>query len=225
MESFRLAVAQGAEGIELDVQRTADGVLVVCHDERVTRTSNGKGRIEKQTYDELAALDFSYLNPELGRVVIPTLDEVLDLVRATGVTLNIELKNSVVRYKGMEADVVAAVRNAGVEDQVLYSSFNHRSVRKLADKGLSTGVLFGEVLADPEIYAKSLGAVALHPGVSVVRLDKRLVERAHQAGLRVHVWTVDQPKQLDRMFALDVDAVMTNRPARALARRTEFGAR
>lgn len=220
MESFRLAAAQGADGIELDVQRTADGVLVVCHDERINRTSNGKGRIEKLTYDELAALDFSYQHP-VGPVTIPTLDEVLELVRSMGLTLNIELKNSVVRYKGMENDVVAAVRNARVEEHVVYSSFNHRSVRKLAEKDLPTGVLFGEVLADPEVYAKSLGAIALHPGVSVLRLDKRLVERAHAAGLRVHVWTVDHAKQLDRMFAAHVDAVITNRPARALARRAD----
>ena len=126
-----------------------------------------------------------------------------------------------VRYKGMEAEVVAAVDNAGMADRVLYSSFNHRSVRKLAAMDRQAGVLFGDVLASPERYARSIGAVALHPGVNVLRMDKRLIERAHDAGLAVNVWTVDDRATLGALIEAEADAVISNRPDVAIKVRDE----
>lgn len=133
LPAFQLAFDQGADGVELDVQRTRDGVLVICHDETIDRTSDGSGAISELTFDQLRRLDFSNGRNGYARVPIPTLAEVLDLVRGTDKVVDIELKNSVVRYPGMEEQVDALVAGFGLTDQVWYSSFNHLSLLHLAE--------------------------------------------------------------------------------------------
>lgn len=212
LPAFQLAFEQGADGIELDVQRTRDGVLVVCHDETIERTSNGSGAIAELTFDQLRRHDFSNGRSGYAGVSIPTLAEVLDLVRGTDKVVDIELKNSVVRYPGMEEQVDALVAGLGLADQVWYSSFNHLSLLRLAELGspVARGVLYLEQLVRPWEYAAGFGAAALHPLATTVDAD--LVEAAHAAGIRVHPWTVDDPLAIGALAAADVDAIITNLP-------------
>lgn len=215
LAAFELAFEQGADGIELDVQRTADGVLVVCHDETIDRTSDGAGAVAELGFEQLRSYSFNNGRSGFGRVPIPTLAEVLGLVRGTQKVVNIELKNSVVAYPGMEAEIEALVGELEVGEQVWYSSFNHRSLVRLAELGTTVGLgaLYVEQLVRPWQYAASFGATALHPLASTV--DAELVAAAHEVGIRVHPWTVDAPEQIQALAQAQVDAIITNVPARA----------
>lgn len=216
--AFELAFQQGADGIELDVQRSLDGVLVVCHDELIDRTSDGSGAIVEMTLEQLRHHDFSNGRSGFTGVTIPMLVEVLELVRGTDRVVNIELKNSVVRYPGMEEQVDKMLTEFGLTDQVWYSSFNHLSLHHLAELGsrVGRGVLYVEPMAQPWVYATRLGATALHPLVGTVNAE--LIASAHQAGVQVHPWTVDDPQAIATLAAAGVDAVITNLPQ--VARRT-----
>ncbi len=213
LPAFRLAFEQGADGIELDVQRTADGVLVVCHDETIDRTSDGSGRIVDLSLERLLAHDFSNQLPGFSGVPIPTLAQVLELVaRTPDVLLNIELKNSIEPYPGMEREVDALVSEFGLADRVWYSSFNHLSLVAMAATGTSVGLgaLYEEQLVRPWEYAIGFGAGALHP--MALAVDEAMVAAAHAHGLRVHTWTVDRPEDVAALAAIGVDAIITNVP-------------
>ena len=95
LESFELAIEQKADGIELDVQMTKDGELVVIHDETIDRTGNGTGRVQDHTLKELKALNFNKTHPEYASAKIPTLREVYELVKPSGITVNVEMKTGV----------------------------------------------------------------------------------------------------------------------------------
>ena len=96
LESFELAIEQKADGIELDVQMTKDGELVVIHDETIDRTGNGTGRVQDHTLKELKALNFNKTHPEYASAKIPTLREVYELVKPSGITVNVEMKTGAV---------------------------------------------------------------------------------------------------------------------------------
>lgn len=216
LPAFELALDQGAQGIEMDVQRTADGHLVVVHDETIGRTSNGFGRVVDMTLEELRRCDFS--NGFIGHrnVRIPTLTEVLELMQPTDATLNVELKNSIELYPGMELEAAALVMEAGMTDQVLFSSFNHPSLANL--RGIvppsQIGVLYSDALYNPWQYAHWLGAGALHPNWLALR-QPDFMWMAHEAGLKVHVWTINEEKDVAHAVEAGVDAIVTNFPDRA----------
>ncbi|WP_305781680.1 glycerophosphodiester phosphodiesterase family protein, partial [Brucella sp. CMUL 018] len=111
LPAFEMALQMGADGVELDVQRSADGQVVVIHDETLNRTSNGVGKVVDQSFEQLRQCDFSNRFAGRRNVKIPTLREVLDLFRGTGKTVNIELKNTVVLYPGLEDDVLRIVQD------------------------------------------------------------------------------------------------------------------
>ncbi|SCQ73315.1 Glycerophosphoryl diester phosphodiesterase family protein [Propionibacterium freudenreichii] len=216
LPAFQAAATLGADGVELDVQRTRDGQLVVCHEETIDRTSNGVGNLADYTLSQLKEFDFSAGHPEFTNVAIPTLAEVFDVLGPTGLMINIELKNSVVPYEGMEAQVLALVHAAGWDDKVFYSSFNHRSMRRLAERDYPVGLLYDSVLWRAAKYAAELGASALHPSGRAVRVNPGVVRAAHKRGLSVNVWTIDKPAQIQALLDLEVDAIITNVPDVAL---------
>lgn len=230
LPAFELAVRQGAHGVELDVQRSRDGAVVVCHDETVDRVSDGTGRVVDLTLAQLQLLAVRGGQPDAEAQVtaypwpparIPTLAEVLDLLAPTGLRVDVELKNGLEPYPGLEADVETVVRGSRLAgeapDRVVYSSFDHRSLLRLGELGtrVPRGVLHGEALVRPWVYAASVGARALHPMAPTVRPEE--VERSHAAGIAVHVWTVDDPLAVRQLAAWGVDAIISNRPDVALA--------
>ncbi|MGL4831376.1 MAG: glycerophosphodiester phosphodiesterase [Propionibacteriaceae bacterium] len=209
--AFELAAAMGADGVELDVQLSADGQVVVIHDETLDRTTNAHGPVQDFTAAQLAATD-------TGRGAgVPLLDEVFALLKPTRLLINVELKNSVELYPGMEQLVVDLIDAYDMQERVVVLSFNHYSlatVRELAP--LPLGVLSTDLMYEPWQYAKTVGAAALHPHWKLLRLSG-YVEQAHAAGLRVHPWTVNEPDDIAWVVAQGVDALITNYPDRALA--------
>ncbi|HAN58023.1 MAG TPA: glycerophosphodiester phosphodiesterase, partial [Erysipelotrichaceae bacterium] len=115
------------DGIETDVQMTRDGVLVLCHDEKINRTSTGKGYLKDYTYQQLLQYNFNYKFDT--RVMIPTLDELLELIAGTHKILNLEIKDT--KSEGIERAIALAVKQHHLEDQVVFSSVSLESLIKI----------------------------------------------------------------------------------------------
>lgn len=217
LEAFALAAEQGADGIELDVQMTRDGQLVVAHDERIDRVSNGTGEIRKYTLEQLKQLSFNRNHPEYQNAVIPTLKEVLELMKPLKLTINIELKTGIYWYEGIEEAVANLVREMKMEKQVIYSSFNHYSVQKMRQlcPESETAYLYSDVMLHVEEYAKNTGVQGLHPALYHVKMTDFL-EQYQRSGLAVRVWTVDKEDDIRFLIEKNVDAIITNEPEKAI---------
>lgn len=222
MAAFELAIQQGADGIELDVHLSADRIIVVTHDESCRRVTGENKMVCQLKLDELRQLDFGRVMPGFGRQQIPTLEEVFDLVKPTDLTLNIELKNSLILYPGLEEAVLNLARDHQMTDRICLSSFNHYSMVQAAslikEQNLSVpcGLLYDCGLYEPWVYARHAGASAIHPHYGNLRIPD-LVEACNDAGVKIHVWTVDAPDQIKKACLLGVDAIITNVPGEAVA--------
>ncbi|MDO4284155.1 MAG: glycerophosphodiester phosphodiesterase [Eubacteriales bacterium] len=214
LEAFALAVEQQADGVELDVQLSRDGEVVVVHDEQLERVSDGTGFVKDHTLQELKALSFNRTHPECVGAAIPTLEEVYDLLKPTGLTVNVELKTSVFPYEGIEEKVLELAARMGMEERVLYSSFGHCSLVRLKklNPAAETGLLYSDGwIGVPEYGRNTVGVDALHPPFWHLQ-DGTLAEQAKQLGLRLHVWTVDEPVYMQMLVRQGVDALITNKP-------------
>ena len=167
LEAFRLAMEQGADGMELDVHLTKDGEVVVIHDETLDRTSNGHGNVRDYTLEELKKFSFHNHMEKYQGVQIPTLKEALNLVKNSRMKVNIELKTGIYWYEGIEEKTMDIVKTMGMEDRVIYSSFNHYSIQKVLEQNsdAETAYLFSDVPLNMEKYAKDTGVKGLHPAV------------------------------------------------------------
>lgn len=222
LEAFALAGEQGAQGIELDVQLTKDGEVVVIHDETIDRVSTGKGAVRDYTLEELRRFSFHNHKKEYEGVQIPTLREVLEQVKPGGMEVNIELKTGIYWYPGLEEKTVELVKAAGMENRVIYSSFNHYSVQKILelDAEAETAYLYSDVLLNVENYAKNTGVCGLHLAVYHLKMADFL-ESYRRSGLKVRVWTVNDEADMRQFIEKDLEAVITNYPDRALRVRDE----
>lgn len=222
--AFELAHEQGADGIELDVHLTKDGEVVVTHDETIDRVSTGKGFIQDYPLKELRKFSFhNQMQEYAGHAEIPTLREVLKLVKPWGIKINIELKTGIFWYPGIEEKTLRIVREEGMEGNVIYSSFNHYSIRKIQElmPEAETAYLFGDVIMDVSGYVRCHGAAGMHPPLYQIKMSGLLKEYI-RSGLPVRVWTVDQEEDLEMLMRAGVAAVFTNRPDRAVKVRKEL---
>ena len=182
----KAAAVQNLTGIELDIQITKDGELVVIHDERVDRTTEGIGFVRDYTLSQLKKLHI-YADSHPSQM-IPTMNEVFDMLEQklkTGFRLNIELKNGIFPYDGMEEKIVELVHKRGLQEAVVYSTFYAKSLEKLrkADKNAELGILDSRV-SDCLYKAKGgCGAVALHPFWKSIDLTAQELE-----GYTVRAW-------------------------------------
>lgn len=206
MAAFRAAAALGCDGLETDVQLSADGVPVLIHDETVDRTTVATGWVRDHTFADLAALG------------VPSLEQLLSYAADVGLTLNLELKNSVINYPGLEEKTLTLVRAYGLVDSTILSSFNHRSMVacKRIDPAVKTGLLCFATLWQPWDYCSRTGADAYHPHFSGV--DEEVVYECRQAGVSVNPWTVNAEADIERMVALDVDMIISDYPDRVRER-------
>lgn len=216
LPAFQLALEQDVDGVEFDVHRSADGQIVVVHDDTINRTSNGFGRVADLTLEELRHCNFSNGFIGFRSVRIPTLRDTLDLLGPSGVTINIELKNHTELYPGMEEQVYSEVKDAGLLDQVVFSSFNHFSLANLRDRvhPENLALIYSDGIFDSWGYAKWFGAGAIQPNLLALR-QPHFMWLCHEAGIRVNAWTVDEIDDVTRLTELGVDAIITNFPDRA----------
>lgn len=224
MAAFRKALELGAGGIETDVHLSADGHLMVTHDEKVDRTSNGKGLIRDKSFGELKSLDFgSWFSPEFKDERIPELDELLQMLGGWDGLLNVEIKNGPVFYPGIEQAVASAIRKHKFINRTIISSFNHYSlveIRKI-DPEIKTAPLYMAGLYEPWKYARSIGATAIHP--LFYNIVPEVIKGCKLNGIMVNPFTVDQPEQIKAMVEAGVDGIITNVPDVAIKIANEMG--
>lgn len=216
--SFQAALALDIDGIETDVQATKDGELILCHDETLDRTTSGHGWIKDHTFKQIRSLSAgAWFDPRYSGEKIPSLAEFLELVQDTDLLINLEIKNSIIPYPGIEKQIISMIHHYKMARRVIISSFNHYSllICKSIDPALKTGILYECCLVEPWEYAKKLGADALHP--SFHTLTPELIKRASAEQLLVHPYTVDLPADMERMASLGVSGIITNVPKRALS--------
>ncbi len=215
MASFQMALDMGVDGIELDVQMTKDGRVVVCHDHSIDRTSNGTGWIIEHTRDELRELDFgSWFSPKFAGEKIPTLREVLQWAFPTRLIINIEIKNGPVIYENIEEKVSALIRECRMVDRVIVSSFYHPSLvrMKQLDPLLKTGLLYASRPTDPWLQLRVTDSDNLHPMWHY--LDAGWVSGTRPHGASIYTWTVNEMREWEHIKQLGVDGIITDYPDR-----------
>ena len=228
MVALRRAVEVGAHALELDVHCTVDGHLVVCHDATVDATTEASGAIAHMTLEEVRRLDnayrfradegFPYRGQGHG---VATLEEVLEAFPDT--FLNLDIKQTAPAVPPYEEKLAAALRRFGRVHDVIVASFLDHATDDFSihapEVSTSAGTMavaqFWKAVQDdeepPPMRHHALQVPPDYDGTVIV--DERFVERAHAAGLAVHVWTIDDPEEMERLLDLGVDGIMTDRPS------------
>jgi glycerophosphoryl diester phosphodiesterase len=210
LAAFALAREVGADGVEFDVQLSADGEPVIIHDHTLERTTDGHGAVAAHTLGELRQMDAGrWFDARYAGERIPTLQEVIDLLGGE-MFLNIEIKGGHGESAGLPDRVVECVRRNRIEGRVLLSSFQLDAlyrVREIAPE-LAIGVLYSHPLGEEKVAG--LHAEAVHPEWKMASAE--VVRSAHAAGQQVNVWTVNAEADMRNLIALGVDAIITNYP-------------
>ncbi len=217
MAAFRRAVEMGARFVETDLHLTRDARVVAMHDATLDRTTNGHGLVDSMPLEEVRALDagawFGSRSAEsfVGECV-PALDEILRFARERDIIFYLEIKSDATW--GVEHAVVAALRDTGEAARVIILSFDPAtllSVNRL-DQTMMTGYLCEHPSNDLVERSVRAGARQIAPRGDLVTPD--LVKRAHEAGLQVVAWTINEPDQMRRLIAAGVDGIMSDYPDR-----------
>ena len=205
--SIRKALELGVTCMEVDVYYV-DGHLVVFHDDRLERTTDGAGYLCEQSFDYLRSLDAG------DGQRIPTLEEVCEEI-GSHACLNIELKGPDTAVPVAEL-LSKLIENGWHREKFLVSSFHHLELleMKRLHQDMKLGALIRGLPVDGAKFAEDLGAFSVHQSLDFV--DQRFVDDAHERGLKVYVYAVDHPEDIARMQVLGVDGVFTGFPERVL---------
>ncbi|MFD3438402.1 glycerophosphodiester phosphodiesterase [Streptomyces sp. NPDC058685] len=239
LAAYMKAIDDGADALECDVRLSADGHLVCVHDRRVNRTSNGRGAVSALELADLSALDFgtwkgredSAESPDWGDpslTSVLTLERLLELVADSGrrVELAIETKHPT-RWAGQVEDrLLQLLGRFGLADPptpadspVRIMSFSARSLHRVSVAAPRIPTVYLLQFVSPRLRDGRLpsGARIAGPGIRIVRNQPGYIARLHRAGQRVHVWTVNEPEDVDLCVRLGVEAIITNRPRQVLS--------
>lgn len=196
--AFEAAIAAGADGIEFDVRLSRDGFPVIIHDDTLSRTHGVRRRVREMTANELNSLD------------VPSLQQLFELFESNNLLLYLELKDAQVQVAEACCRLVEDHR---LKDRVIFECFEHSALQtvKTIDSAFKTAALFQPPASFIVKKTLAIGAneIALHHRLA----NRGLLDNARQAGLRVVVWTVDDPAWIERARTLEVQALITNDPA------------
>lgn len=221
LAAFDLALRHGADGIEVDVRLSADGIPVVIHDPRLERTTSGRGRVDALSARQLTRLDagswFNRRYPARAKagfhsLRIPLLSELLSWVKDRGCLAYVELKRERDAGGGFEEQVLNAIQVAGVAENVVVISFHPEVLTRMRElhEGIALGLDCTRTLAAVR-RTRASGAKVVLPLAALV--SSQFVRRAHVLGLQVAPWGAETPRAWRRLLASSVDALITNRPA------------
>lgn len=215
MPAFQAAMDCGADYIELDLQLTADDQLVVIHDDKLDRTTNGKGLVERYTYEQLKTLSAGSWfgsDGEFDDVEIPLFSDVLELT-GKDIMLNIEIKKSGDPKKTAEK-AVELIEEYDIVNSCYVTSFSYPALKKVKQLNPKIKTAFIANLATATSYAQLpyIDAVSMN----YLFVNQSVVNSAHHHGKRIFVWTVDRQSEMQKMMALGVDNIITDRPDKAL---------
>lgn len=214
LPAIKKAMYDKTDGIEIDVQLTKDKEVVVFHDEWVNRTTNGKGFICDLTYEKLQRLDAgSWFHPKFQGTKIPLLREVLELIQGQPILLNIELKNNLIPYPGLEEKTIQLIKQYHLEEQVLISSFKKESLKRCQQLApeIKRGLVCWHISEPQKVHTewKSLELYSLHLPVALVN---RKVKLWQALGYKVFPYVVESKDQLKLCVYYQVDGFFTNTP-------------
>lgn len=210
MIAFKKAIEGNFDGIETDVHLTKDNKLVLIHDEKINRTSNGKGYIKDYTYNELCKYNFNYRFKDVD-AKIPLLEELLDYCIKKDVLLNLEIKTDKIHYNNIEQMTYDLVKQKGLLNKVIFSSFYLESLLKLRaiDKTIYLGYLFEDNYEENKAKVFKYKFNAAHP--KYVFLNEKEISDYHKQGIDVNTWTVNNDEIKDFLFEEGVKIIITNR--------------
>ncbi|MBI2119375.1 MAG: hypothetical protein HYT97_07090 [Elusimicrobia bacterium] len=221
LASFICGQKLGADMLECDIHLSKDRKCVVMHDESVERTTNGHGQIRNLTASNIKRLDAGswYSKKNVGERAL-LLEELLDWIKeqksclGRPLGLAIEIKNEPIRYLDIEKVAIEIVKKKKMESRTIFISFDHGVVKraKSLEPNIPTGILYREPLADTFKRAKELKVDAIFPRRHLI--TKTLVQNAHKHKLFVATWTVNEVKEMKKIFGIGIDAIATNFPDR-----------
>ncbi|MBZ4645997.1 MAG: glycerophosphoryl diester phosphodiesterase [Petroclostridium sp.] len=212
--SFRLAIEQGCDAIELDVHLSADGELIVCHDDFINRTTNGIGKISDMTVSELKKYDAGiWYHERFKGEKIPLLEEVFDLVPKE-VIINVEIKNIPSYYPDIERKLLELMIKKDRIYNVVISSFDHQCLQqiKLLEQEVKIGLLYSSNLAHHRGYANifEMPVYSLHPYYQSI--NQQNIIDAINHGLEVYAWTVNEYRDMNKLIDFGVTGIITDFP-------------
>lgn len=204
ISSFKEAMKYDIDSIDLDVHLTKDKKLVVFHDFTLERMCNINEYIAELTYNEIKNIK---INNEDS---IPLFKDVLDLFTDTDINLNVELKSSSYLYNDIEQMTVNMIKDYNMEDYTIFSSFDHRALRKIKeiDKTLKVGALYEGFFENIIDYAKENNFDAIHP--QFLCIDENIIDKARENNIEVNCYTINTLREYNYIKNLKVDTIITN---------------
>ncbi|KAA8325616.1 glycerophosphodiester phosphodiesterase [Leuconostoc carnosum] len=222
--AFQAALAYRPDMLEMDVHRTKDGHLIVIHDEKVDRTTDGTGYVKDLTLAEIKALDAgSYKEPIMQGVRIPTFIEFLNFLRDIGFeqTLLLEIKTDHVDYPGIEQEVLDMVASFQPKYRVIYQSFNLTTLKKIRLLSPNADIAALVFWATPKVYWLKIRGVFdyIHADIRILKQKPTIFWRAKN---HMRTWTVDNEADMRRIFKAGLQGIITNQVALATKIRAEI---
>lgn len=224
LPAFQLALDQNADGIELDVTLSADGQVVIIHDSTIERTTNGEGSVKRMDYAVLRQFDAGgWFGKEFTGAHLPTLDEVLSLV-GERVFTNIEIKPFYKPMMQLVEKVADVVSHQGLENKVIFSSFNPRALvmihRLLPSVPIGFLLLPGNMgFLSKSLFGKSVPYRSLHPHYGAVKPE--MIKDGQEKGYKIFAYTVNQAEDMRRLYDMGIDGIITDDPPLAIQVRSE----
>ncbi|WP_033543490.1 glycerophosphodiester phosphodiesterase family protein [Planococcus sp. CAU13] len=217
LAAFEAAGNLPVSGIKLTVHLTKDREIVVIHDEKVDRTTDGTGFIKDMAFSEVRKLDAgSWFSEEYAGERIPTLDEVFDIFEGTNHRLNIELKTDIFPYERLADKVLEKAEKRDFSDRLLISSFNHEDVQTVSQKKtVESAILTSDIYVDVYDYARVVGTNRIH--MSLPGAFQRMATDALRKGAIVYVYKVNEPDYARQLQQIGIHGIFTNFPEKMLA--------
>jgi len=204
------SISMGIKIVEVDLQRTSDGVLILLHDRNVERTTNGSGYISELTWEEVSQLDAgSYYSERFVDESIPALYSVLEIITDNNITLFLEVKNPS-DYPGIENQILDTLNEYEAKKNVVILSFDHKWLKTLQKAASETRIGLLSYWKGRMPSTSTANYLGIH--WAAVVFDPTIVLRAHKAGLDVFVWSVNSRLGMKIMYWLGADGIVTDRP-------------
>lgn len=218
MLAFEKAVESGCDGVEMDVHLSRDGEVVVIHDESLVRTTGIDRLVSDFDLSELKEIRASKTQGDRFKATLPSFRDFCGFIKESGTRANIELKTGIIYYPNIEEKVVRIVEEYGIEDRIIFSSFNWLSLA-LCQRYLPSvpcGLLFDKTSAVKHLsyLAKESNMELLHPDFTLI--DKEMINESRELSIKINAWTVNEEKDILLMKEKGINGVITNDPKKAL---------
>ena len=212
LEAFQKAHELGCQFIECDIALTKDLIPILMHDDTLNRTTNGKGRVDEYSSDFIQNLDAgSWMNAQLSHLRIPTFKDALSWHASTKGWFNFEIKSvDLDKVEIAVSSILNVFHQASYTQHIVFSSFQYEIMKALNQKESNIDKAYLSSEANDDVLEKALETGCYQLNVSKLWVTEHFIEKAHQRGLKVGVYTVNDVKDFNRLKSWGVDAVFTD---------------